>query len=301
MKRATCFAACLFTIALPAAAQEMEPKAYSASPVGARFLVAAGSRSTGSIVFDPSLPIEDASARINGIATGVGATFDAFGKLALVSAVVPFAWGDASGRVGEESRTVTRAGLADLRAKFSINLRGNDAMRPAEFAKAPRRTIIGTSITIAAPTGQYDGARLINLGNNRWAFKPEFGIAVPRGAWDVDAYLGVWLFTPNSDFYPGGLRRTQDAIIAAQGHVSYSFKPRLWLAVDATWYSGGGASVDGGAPIGEVNNARMGATVSLPFGRSQSFKVSYSSGVSVRSGTNFRTLAAGWQKIWLRP
>jgi hypothetical protein len=288
-------------VALPAAAQEMEPKAYSASPVGATFLVAAASRSTGAIVFDPTLPIDDASARINAVTTGVGTTFGVFGKLALVSAVVPFAWGDASGRVGEESRTATRAGPADLRAKFSINLRGNDAMRLGEFVKMPRRTIIGTSLTIAAPTGEYAGTRLINLGNNRWAFKPEVGIAVPHGPWDVDAYIGVWLFTSNPDFYPGGLHRTQDRVIAAQGHVSYTFKPRLWVAIDGTWYSGGGASVEGAAPIGEVNNARLGATVSLPAGRRQSFKVSYSGGVSVRSGTNFRTLAVGWQWLWLRP
>jgi hypothetical protein len=71
----------------------MEPKAYSASPVGANFLVAALSRSTGSIIFDPTLPIEDAAATINGVAIGVGTTFGLFGKLTLVSAILPVAWG----------------------------------------------------------------------------------------------------------------------------------------------------------------------------------------------------------------
>ena len=286
--------------ALPVAAQDMEPKAYSASPVGATFLVAAASRSSGSIIFDPTLPIEDAQATINGVAAGIGTTFGLFGKLTLVSAVLPLAWGEVSGRVGEEARSVTRAGLADSRYKLSMNLRGNDAMAIGEFAKAPRRTIVGTSITIAAPTGEYDRTKLINLGNHRWAFKPEVGIAVPHGAWDIDAYFGVWLFTANEHFYPGELRRTQDNVIATQGHVSYTFKPRLWLAIDGTWYSGGGASVEGGEPIGKVNNARLGATLSIPAGRRQSFKVAYSSGVTVRSGTNFRTIALGWQWLWLR-
>ena len=287
-------------IAVPAAAQEMEPKAYSASPVGATFLVAAASRSSGSIIFDPTLPIEDAEATINGVALGFGTTFGLFGKLALVSAVAPFAWGEASGRVGEEARSVTRTGLADTRFKLSMNFRGNDAMPIGEFAKAPRRTIVGTSITIAAPTGEYDRTKLINIGNNRWAFKPEIGFAVPHGPWDVDVYIGVWLFSANANFYPGELRRTQSRVIATQGHVSYTFKPRLWLAVDGTWYSGGGASVDGGEPIGKVNNSRLGATLSLPAGRRQSLKLAYSNGVAVRSGTNFRTIAVGWQWLWLR-
>lgn len=290
----------ILVIAGPARAQDLEPKAYAASPIGANFLVAVASRSTGSIVFDPTLPITDAEATITGVAIGYGTTFGLFGKLALASAAVPVAWGDVSGRVGEDARAVTRSGLADSRFKLSMNLRGNDAMPMQQFVKAPRRTIIGASISIAAPTGEYDRTKLINIGNHRWAFKPEVGIAVPRGQWDVDAYVGIWMFTPNDTFYPGTLRRTQDPVVATQAHVSYTFKPRMWLAFDGTWYSGGGASVDDGEPIGKVNNARMGATVSLPAGRRQSFKVAYSSGVTVRSGTNFRTLAVGWQWLWLR-
>jgi len=293
-------AALVLLIAGRAAAQDLEPKAYAASPTGANFLILGLSRSSGSIVFDPTLPITDAEATINGVAVGYGATFGLFGKLALVSAVLPVAWGDISGRVGEDAHAISRSGLADSRFKLSMNLRGNDAMPARDFAKAPRRTIVGASLSVAAPTGEYDRTKLINIGNHRWAFKPEVGIAVPRGAWDIDAYVGVWVFTPNATFYPGTLRRTQDPVLATQGHVSHTFKPRLWVAVDATWYSGGGASVEDGEPIGKVNNARFGATLSLPAGRRQSLKVAYSSGITVRSGTNFRTLAVGWQFLWLR-
>ena len=198
--RATLALGFLLVIAGRATAQDLEPKAYAASPVGATFLVAAASQSSGSIIFDPTLPITDAKATINGVAIGYGTTFGLFGKLSLVSAVVPIAWGDISGRVGEEGRAVSRTGLADSRFKLSMNLRGNDAMRMQDFARAPRRTIIGTSVTIAAPTGEYDRTRLINIGNHRWAFKPEVGVAVPSGHWDIDAYVGVWLFTPNETF-----------------------------------------------------------------------------------------------------
>ena len=112
-------------------------------------------------------------------------------------------------------------------------------------------------------------------------------MAVPIGRWDVDAYAGVWLFTANDDFFPGGLERTQDPILAIQGHVSYTFKPRLWLAVDSTWYSGGKSQVAGGEPVAAVNNSRLGATLSIPASRQQSFKIAFSNGVSVRTGTDF--------------
>lgn len=284
-----------------ASAQDMEPKAYSASPVGATFLVGSLTRSTGSVVFDPALPITDVEATVHGAVVGIGTTFGLFGKLALVSAALPYAWGDITGQVFEDSRRVTRSGLADTRVRLSVNFRGNDAMRVREFVKAPRRTIVGASLALSAPSGQYDRTRLINLGNNRWAFKPEVGVAVPKGPWDFDAYAGLWLFTANSDFFPGGRERAQDAVMAVQGHASYTFKPRLWVAVDATWYWGGAVQVADDPPSDGFQNSRIGATLSIPAARQQSIKVAYSSGLAVRTGTDFRTIAVGWQWLWFRP
>jgi hypothetical protein len=282
-----------------ASAQDLEPKAYTASPTDAAFLVLGVSRLSGGLVFDPTVPISDVSATFGSAVAAGGYTFGLFGKLALVTAAVPFATGELSGRVGEDAQTIYRNGLTDSRFKLSVNLAGNPAMRARAFAKAPRKTIVGTSLTVTAPTGEYDRTKLINLGTNRWSVKPEIGVAMPAGRWDVDAYLGVWLFSDNGDFYPGGLRRSQDPVVALQGHVSYTFKPRLWLAIDSTWYSGGRAQVEGGQPGLGFSNSRLGATLSLPVGRSHSFKVAYSSGVSVRTGTDFRMVSIGWQKLWI--
>ncbi len=282
-------------------AQELEPKAYSASPVGLNFLVAGIGRSTGSVVFDPTLPFRDVDARVGALVLGAGRTFDFFGKLALVSAALPVSRAKVTGRVGDDPtiQSVERTGLADARFKVSVNLRGNRAMKPAEFAKTPRRTIVGASLAVQAPIGEYRGTRLINLGTNRWAFKPEVGVSIPRGRWDFDAYAGVWLFTRNPDFYTSGRLRTQDPLTSLQGHASYTFKPRLWLAANGTWYSGGAARVDDDSPTGSVNNSRLGVTLSLPAGRRQSVKISYSSGVSVRTGTDFDAVGVVWQWVWL--
>jgi hypothetical protein len=290
---------CLGAAVSPAAAQDLDPKAYSASPVGVTFVVASVLRSTGTVLTDPTLPVTDIKAKIVMPLVAWGHAFGLAGKLALISAAVPYAWGDVSGNVAEEARSVSRTGLADARIRLSVNLLGNPSMRPLEFAAAPRRTIVGVSLTAIAPTGQYDGTKLINLGTNRWAFRPEVGVSVPRGRWDLDAYLGVWLFLHNDDFYPGNSSRAQDAMVAFQAHWSYTFRPRLWLAADGTWYAGGDARVNGGEPAGGVNNSRLGLTLSLPAGRQQSFKIAYSAGAIVRSGSNFKTVSVGWQWVWL--
>jgi hypothetical protein len=196
----------------------MEPKACSASPVGANFLVTSFSRSAGSVVFDPTLPVTDVHANVPAVGVGVGHSFNLFGDLGLATIIIPVAWADVTGKVGEQAAEVTRSGLGDIRLKLSVNLVGNPAMTPQAFARAPHRTVMGASIAVVAPTGQYDGTKLINLGANRWAFKPEVGVSWPKGRWDVDAYLAVWLFASNPNFFPGGAVRTQDQMTAVQGH-----------------------------------------------------------------------------------
>jgi Putative MetA-pathway of phenol degradation len=290
---------CAALIGGPAAAQDMEPKSYSASPVGANFLVGSYSWSTGAVVFDPTLPLTDIHADVQGFVVAVGHSFNLFGDLGLVTAALPYALADVTGKIQEQAASTSRSGLADARFKLSVNLRGNPAMSARDFARAPRRTIVGASLSVAAPAGQYYDTKLINLGNNRWAFKPEVGISVPIRRVDADAYVGATFFTRNDDFYPGGLARTQDPVVAVQAHVSYTFRPRLWVAVDSTWYAGGSAQVEDGNPSSAVNNSRAGLTLSLPVGARYSFKVAYGSGVIVRTGTNFTTVAVAMQALWL--
>jgi hypothetical protein len=151
------------------------------------------------------------------------------------------------------------------------------------------------------PAGQYYNTKLINLGSNRWAFKPEVGVSVPSGRWDLDAYLGAWFFAANPNFFPGDSNRTQRPLVAVQGHAAYTLRRSLWIAADATWYSGGQTRVDGGELSASVNNSRLGITFSAPVGRRYSVKVAYGSGVVVRTGTNFNTLSVAWQALWLSP
>jgi hypothetical protein len=283
-----------------ASAQDLEPRAYAASPVGLSFLAVIAGHSSGGVLVDPSLPVEDAEATVNSLAVGAGTTFGLFGRTALAVAALPLAWADASGRVGENTGHVSREGLADPRLKLSVNLVGGRALSAGDFAKAQRRTILGVSLTAIPPLGQYDRTRLINLGANRWAFKPEIGISrLVRTKWTLDGYAGVWLPMANDEFYPGASHRTQRPIVALQAHVSYTARPRLWIAADGTWYSGGRTAIDGIEKGDLQRNSRIGATVSLPLARQQSLKINGSIGATTRAGSDFRTIAVAWQMSWL--
>ena len=285
-------------LARAAAAQELEPRAYSPSPVGTTFLVVSGTRSTGGVFTDPSLPIQDVEATVGVLGFGIGHAFGIARKQVLLLAALPVIRGQASGAVGEDRHSVTRKGLGDPRVKVSVILTGSPAMTRAEFARAPRRTIVGASMTVAPPLGKYDETKLVNLGSNRWSFKPEVGISHPAGRWTFDAYAGVWFFTENDEFYPGASRREQDPIAALQGHVSYTLGRRAWIALDGTFYSGGTTTIDGVDKADLQRNSRLGATLALPLGSRQSLKFAYSAGATTRVGADFSTVAVAWQLVF---
>jgi hypothetical protein len=287
-------------LALPAAAafaQELEPRAYSPNPTGANFVLLAYGHSSGNVVFDPSVPITDVSAKVNQGALFYGRTFGLFGRSASAAVQLPYVWGNVEGDVFEERRTVHRSGLGDLRLRLTSNLVGGPALAPKEFAQRRPRTTLGASLVVIAPTGQYDPSKLVNLGTNRWSIKPEVGLSYPAGRWFLEGYAGAWLFGDNADFF-GGSRKEQQALASLQAHVSYVFRPRLWLAGDATFYTGGRTTLDGVRKADLQRNTRLGLTLSVPVRRRGGLKVSWARGILTRIGGDFDTLAVGYQFLW---
>ena len=296
-------AAAVLCLLLPAArlsAQDLDPRAYARAPVNGTFLSIGFAVSHGSVVSDPSLPVTDINATVETPSIGIGRTFSLFGKTAQAFGAVPYSWAQVSGKVLEEAREISRAGLSDMRVRLSVLVRGAPAASVAEIAKAPRRTVLGTSVTVVAPTGQFFPDRLINLGANRWAFKPEFAVSHPMGQkWLLDAYAGVWLFAANNSFYPGTNLRTQAPMGAFQAHLSYNFTRKAWAAFDATYYTGGRTTIEGVGNNDEQRNSRVGGTLVVPVGRRHSIRMAVSRGAIIRFGANFTTFSVGWQTGWV--
>ena len=280
-----------------AGAQDLEPRAYSPSPVGANFFVVAYGYQSGNVLFDAAVPITDAKVKLNSSAMSYGRTFGVLGRSASAFAAVPYVWGEASGEVFEEQRSITRSGLADLRLRFAMNIFGGRAMTPREFAARKPSTTVGASLTVIAPTGQYDPAKLINIGSNRWSFKPEVGVAHPIGRWYLELYGGVWMFTDNNNFFGGSLRE-QKPIGTIQTHVSYTVRPRLWVAGDATYFTGGRTTINKVINNDLQKNSRIGLQASLPIGTHSSVKFSWARGLATRIGGDFNTFGIAWQYLW---
>lgn len=286
----------LLGLSSSAPAQDLDPRAYAHVPTNITLLVAGFAYSHGGVVTDPTVPLEDLQATVRTASLGVGRTFGLAGQTAQVFVALPFSWAQASALVMGQPTSIDRSGLSDIRIRLSMLLMGAPATTVEEFAKKKRETILGASLTIVTPTGQYFPEKLINLGANRWAFKPEIALSHPLGErWMIDFYTGLWLFTTNKSFYPGTAVRSQDPMLAFQAHLSYNVLPTAWAAFDMTFYAGGRSTLNGIGKDDRAKNMRLGGTVVLPVGKLNSVKLGYSTGAIVRIGANFTTLSVAWQ------
>lgn len=290
--------ALLLATASDVAAQELEARTYANAPVGLNFVGIGYALSSGSVLVDPSLPIEDLDADLRTLLLRYTRTVDIFGKSGKIKAVLPYTQGDFEGVLsGGETRQREVSGLADARLILEVNVAGAPALGPREFADFRQKTIVGMSLGIFMPTGQYDSNKLINLGGNRWSFRPAIGVSRAVGRWVFEAAATAWLFTDNDDFF-GGATLRQDPIYELQAHAIYNIRPGFWLAVSGGFADGGRTTVDEEIRQDLQNNTRSGVVLAYPLGRRQGLVFSWSTGLATRIGADFDSYAVGYQVMW---
>jgi hypothetical protein len=283
-------------------AQDLAPRAYVINPVYSNAATLTWSFYDGGLNFNGTVPISGATGTYSVPVLSLYHSFGFFGRSANITASLPYAVGTFSGDVLGKGRSIYRSGLLDFSARFSVNLKGGPAMPAQQFAKWKQKTILGVSLKVVAPTGQYDPTKLINWSINRWAFKPELGYSQRWGHWVLDGYAGVWFYTTNNAFYdiPAPKPQTEAPIGALEGHLSYDFKQRLWASLDGNFWFGGITALNGIRNLDSKQIAsRIGGTFSVPITSHQSLKFSYSDGAYIRFGGNYNNVSVAWQYGWL--
>ncbi len=282
--------------------QDLSPRAYVITPVDSNAVNLTYSFFTGSILFNGAIPVTGATGTYSVPIFSYYHSFNFFGRSANVQGSLPYAIGNFQGTLANVENHLYRSGLVDSSFRFSLNLKGGPAMRPREYLKWKQNVLLGVSLKVIAPTGQYDPNKLINWGANRWGFKPEFGYSERWGKWVLDAYAGVWLYTTNPQYYshPNPLPQSVAPLGSFEGHFSYDVKQRLWFSLDGNFWFGGTATLNGVPnPVTRQTSSRIGVTAAFPFTKHQSVKVSYSDGAYDRFGGNYRNVSLSWQYSWI--
>jgi hypothetical protein len=279
-----------------AAAQSMDPRAYSNLPVGLNFLLAGYAYSKGEVAIE-GLPVEDGRSRVHALPLGYVRTLDLLGNSANIALVLPIVDLSATGSLDGTPARRDVSGLADPTLRLAVNFYGAPALKPSEFAAWRQDLIVGASLALTAPFGQYDEDRLINIGSNRWSIKPELGVSQALGRWTVELAAGVTFFTRNDEFFNGNTRE-QDPLYSAQLHLTRQLGRGAWAAFSATYYDGGRNIINGIEREQKIGATRFGLTASLPVNRQNAVRLSAHSGVNARTGSDFDGVAAIWQHAW---
>jgi hypothetical protein len=288
--------AVLLISAMTAEAQELEPRAYANSPIGLNFLILGYGYTKGDVALDSSAPIEDGKITVNSVVLAYARSLDVFGRTAKLDVVLPYAWLSGSATVAGKPVDREVSGLGDPQARFSFLFYGAPALPLEEFVDYQPDLILGASFAVTAPLGQYDSDKLVNIGTNRWSFRPEFGISKTFGPVTLELAPSATFYTDNDDFFRGK-KLQRDPLYALQGHVIYHTRFGLWAAIDATYYGGGRTTIDG-VPGESLQDVRVGGTLAIPIDRHNSVKIAASTGAYARLGGNFTTAVIAWQFRW---
>jgi hypothetical protein len=287
-------------------AQDLAPRAYIITPVHWNAVTLTYSFSDGDVLINGALPIPNGTATTHITIFTYFHSFRFLGRSANITATLPYGIAHYQGTFMDNEKKVYRSGLMDSGYRVSVNLKGGPAMSVTEYQSWKQRTILGVSLRVVAPTGQYDGTKLINNGSNRWAFKPEFGYSRRWGHWVLDGYAGAWFFTTNPEFFshnaffPGTQTQSQKPMASFEGHFSYDVRSRFWISLDSNFWYGGRTVLNGVENFQTLQeNSRIGVTASIPVTRHQSLKFSYSDGAYVSFGGAFQNVSVAWQYSWV--
>jgi hypothetical protein len=287
----------LVFIAIRAEAGEVEPRAYVNTPIGVNFLLGGYAYTSGDQATPGSSPMKDANLTMDNGVLAYARSMGLWGKSAKFDVV--FGHSELAGEATTfgQKRKREVSGLLDPRMRFSINFIGAPALSVQEFASYRQDLIVGASVQVSAPLGQYDDDKMVNLGSNRWFVKPDVGVSKAWGDFTLELSGGVFLFTDNNDYF-GGKKLEQDPVYTTQFHATYDFGRGVWAAVSGTYDYGGRTTVDGVPNDDKQENSRVGVTLALPVNRHNSVKLYASTPIHTTVGGDFDMFGIIWQHRW---
>jgi hypothetical protein len=238
---------------------------------------------------------------------GYARTFSLFDRAAMAAILVPM--GRVSGDVTVAGKTFNQSadGFGDPMLEFDINLLGPKAQKniPDVLRYEP-----GFSVDLLAdlmvPIGEYDSSQPLNLGQNRWYGRLGMPIIWQLGPWvpgrrtTLEFLPAVWFFGNNNDFVGKTLKT--DPKFQLEAHLTRDFTENFWGALDAAWYTGGQASING-VQGEKLNNIGVGLTLGYQLNENLNLTFGYMSTINDSDPGDLRmnkfmvTLVYGWHQL----
>jgi hypothetical protein len=225
----------------------------------------------------------------------------------MAAVIVPM--GRISGQVTAAGRTFNQStnGFGDPMLEFDINLFGPSAQKniPDMLRYEPGLSI-DLLADLAVPIGEYNSSQPLNLGQNRWYGRVGLPVIWQIGSWvpgsrtTLELLPAVWIFGPNGNYVGQTLK--SDPMFQLDAHLTRDLTERFWGSLDAIYYSGGQASING-VQGKALNNFGAGLTLGYQLNDNFNLTFGYKSTINdnapeaLRMDSFMVSLVYGWHKI----
>lgn len=290
------------SLLLPCFATELEPRLWSHLPIGTNFAGVAYAYTDADISFDPVLSLEDVEMELQTWGAKYIRTFELFGKSTRIDLTQAYQEGKWTGLLDGVPASTSRSGLSDTFLRLSVNLYGAPPLSGKKFAayrsEVDVDTIVGMGLVVRLPTGEYMEDRLINLGQNRFTFRPQLGISHVRGKWAAEVTGEVAFYTDNDDFFNGN-KLEQEPTYIIHGHLIHTFRPGLWVSTSVGYDYGGESRINRIDKNDKKQDVAWALGFAYPIDRHSGFKATYIGTRKLEStGLDSDTLMASLTFSW---
>lgn len=293
-----CLALAVLPVSNQACAQFTEPHAYDNTPIGTSQLELGYTYVHADASIDTSLIIVGAKFNLNQGTIDYTRYFGLLHRLMWVEAGVSIA--GLGGSITGTNMQGSAVGVGDSSYQMAVLLKGGPALNAAQFEDYEPATILGVSLTITAPTGLYDGNKILNLGADRWSFKPEIALSHPFGPaqkWQVDTYANAYFYTDNTSYHGRQILR-QEPLPGVEGHISYSFNDRLWGSLDTRYSFRGTTFISGVTQNNPQRNFILGSEMNLSLNPSNTLVFEFAKALVHHNGPAIVGFSVKYDYTW---
>lgn len=285
-----CFTCKLYT-------QDLNPWVYGNLPVKISAAVINYTYSTGNVLGDPGAPIQDFNLNTNILAVGYLRTFSFFGKLGRAQVIIPFSFMSGSLKFRGKDTSGTRTGFNDVSLRLGINIFGSPPLEIQDYRKFRQEKILGASLVITIPVGQYYTEKLINIGSNRWGFRPEIGASIRVGQFYLETYAGVKFSTKNSEYLENKTLRLSP-LFGLQMHINHTFKNFMRVAFSLAYLNGGQTSVNDVNNDDYIRHLRSGLTFGMSFSPFHSVSLQVNTSLFTNISLDYKSINFTYTYTW---
>jgi len=278
--------------------QFTDPRTYQNSPVGVNEFELDYSYARANASIDTSIIVAGGQLSLNQGTINYYRYFGFFHRTAWVEASVPLA--GLSGSVTGTNIEGSITGIGDSVYKLAMLLRGGPALSVSQFGNYKPTTTVGVSLAIGAPTGQYSSHRILNLGSDRWAFRPEIGVSHPFGPNQkcvLDGYASVYFFTDNTSYHGAEILR-QDALPGLEAHISYTFSSKIWASLDTRYSFRGDTFINGINQNNSQQEFTIGNELNIALNSQNSLVFEFARALLHQNGTDYTGFTVKYIYSW---